>query len=402
MIVAPLLRLGIVAITWISGTPKWFFGQASELAVLAESLQTGHGLSSPFGGMTGPTAFLTPGYPAIVAAVFAVFHPYSMASAVAITVLQAVFGGATAIVLMLVARRLFGIKVAVLAGIGWSLFPTLLFVPTFFWETSLSTLFVMGLIGLAFRCRETNGRAWWLAMGLVAAAALCVNPSLLTVIVCCFGRVVWQNRRQSMSAAMVGVGVFLVLSAIWPIRNLRVMHAWIPLRSNMGYELWQGNRPGADGFFHVEFHPNTNPAELRRWQQVGELGYMKEKTDLAKAAIVASPGRFLRLTGRRFLYFWTGWHPATPAIVGMEVTLTSLLGLWGAGLMIWRRREDAALLILPLLLFPLPYYITHPDFRFRLVLEPILLMLSGYAATEFRWGSPLGYLNRAKSSNKST
>jgi hypothetical protein len=34
------------------------------------------------------------------------------------------------------------------------------------------------------------------------------------------------------------------------------------------------------------------------------------------------------------------------------------------------------LLLLPLLLFPLPYYITHPDFRFRLVLDPILIALT--------------------------
>ena len=285
---------------------------------------------------------------------------------------------------------------AVLAGIGWSLFPTLLFVPTFFWETSLSTLFVVGLIGIAYCCRETDARSWWLAMGLVAAAALCVNPSLLTVIVCCFGWVLWLNRQRSVLPATFGIGLFLVLSAIWPVRNLRLMHAWIPLRSNMGYELWQGNRPGADGFFHVEFHPNTNPVELKRWQELGEIGYMKEKTELAKAAIAASPERFVRLTGRRFAYFWTGWHPTTPAIVAAEVTLTSVLGLWGAALMVWRRREDAALLVLPLLVFPLPYYVTHPDFRFRLVLEPVLLMLSGYALTELWRGSPLGYLNRAK------
>jgi hypothetical protein len=30
-------------------------------------------------------------------------------------------------------------------------------------------------------------------------------------------------------------------------------------------------------------------------------------------------------------------------------------------------------------LFPLPYYLTHPDFRFRMLLDPMLLLLSAYA-----------------------
>jgi hypothetical protein len=37
------------------------------------------------------------------------------------------------------------------------------------------------------------------------------------------------------------------------------------------------------------------------------------------------------------------------------------------------------LFLLPLLVFPLPYYITHPNFRFRLLLDPLLTILSAYA-----------------------
>ena len=41
------------------------------------------------------------------------------------------------------------------------------------------------------------------------------------------------------------------------------------------------------------------------------------------------------------------------------------------------------LFLLPLLVFPLPYYITHPDFRFRLLLDPLLTILSAYAVYRF-------------------
>jgi len=39
----------------------------------------------------------------------------------------------------------------------------------------------------------------------------------------------------------------------------------------------------------------------------------------------------------------------------------------------------AVLFGLPLLLFPIPYYITHAEFRYRLALDPILTILAAYA-----------------------
>jgi hypothetical protein len=42
----------------------------------------------------------------------------------------------------------------------------------------------------------------------------------------------------------------------------------------------------------------------------------------------------------------------------------------------------AMLMALPLLLFPLPYYITHAEFRYRLNIDPILTILAAYAVTQ--------------------
>jgi len=40
------------------------------------------------------------------------------------------------------------------------------------------------------------------------------------------------------------------------------------------------------------------------------------------------------------------------------------------------------LFLLPLILFPLPYYITHAEFRYRLVVDPLLTILGAYAVSE--------------------
>jgi hypothetical protein len=46
-----------------------------------------------------------------------------------------------------------------------------------------------------------------------------------------------------------------------------------------------------------------------------------------------------------------------------------------------RRLSLAVLFLLPLILFPLPYYITHAEFRYRLVIDPLLTILAAYAVS---------------------
>jgi len=147
----------------------------------------------------------------------------------------------------------------------------------------------------------------------------------------------------------------------------------------MGYELWQGNRKGSDGFSAHELHPNQNDAEYGRYASLGELGYVQEKETIAVAAIEADPGRFAWLTLKRTAVYWTGvGKPPISWTVSGEVFLASVCGFLGI-IAMWRRRErDAMVLAIAFLVFPLPYYVTHPDLRYRLPLEPIALVLAAW------------------------
>ena len=60
---------------------NWLYSRGIELGTLAQSLVAGQGLSSPFGGSTGPTALLAPGYPAIIALFFAIFGSFTFTAA---------------------------------------------------------------------------------------------------------------------------------------------------------------------------------------------------------------------------------------------------------------------------------------------------------------------------------
>src|SRR5580700_11151934 len=74
---ALLLRLLILWFVIARFPHKWLYSRGIELGTLAQSLASGQGLSSPFGGLTGPTALLAPGYPALISVLFRIFGSFT-------------------------------------------------------------------------------------------------------------------------------------------------------------------------------------------------------------------------------------------------------------------------------------------------------------------------------------
>jgi 4-amino-4-deoxy-L-arabinose transferase-like glycosyltransferase len=359
---------------------KWLYSRGIELGTLAQSLVAGQGLSSPFGGSTGPTALLAPGYPAVIALLFLIFGSFTFTAALAVMVMQLLFSVLTVLCIMQVARESFGMRAANLAGIFWAVSLPLIWMPTIFWETCLSTLLLVGMIALALRCERRPGGLLWALMGAYSGLAALVNPSLLPALLAVMGWAAWQTRKTSWYLPVA----LLVLSTVfapWPIRNARVLHAFIPLRSTVGFELWVGNRAGASGFLDESQFPLFNRWEYGQYVAKGEVAYMHDKSMLAKAYIRGHPGVFLRLSALRFVRFWTGTGSKDGSVVyAMHALLTTSFGFMGVWRLVRERRLSVAVLfLLPLMIFPLPYYITHAEFRYRLVVDPLLTILAGYA-----------------------
>jgi Dolichyl-phosphate-mannose-protein mannosyltransferase len=376
------LRLAVVSMVLFLYPRNWLFSKSPDLVFLAQSLASGRGLSSPFGGSTGPTAFLAPGYPAVLCLVFRLFGGYSATSGAVMMGLQTLFAVLTVAIMMDVCSRFFGTPAANLAGAFWAVSPPLIWLPAVLWETGLSILLLIGMVALALRCVEKRGASLWAVMGAYCGLAMLVNPSLMLSLFAIVGWTIYQTRPVGGYEPGMCLLVFLAVFAPWPIRNARVLHAFIPLRSNFGYEVWQGNHPGATGVFDRTIEPLGNRQEYSDYEAKGEAGYMRDKGTLAKDYIRTHPGEFIRLSAERVARFWTGaGFAVNSGLVELHAVLTSLLGLAGLGALCKQRRAVAMLFLLPLLVFPLPYYITHAEFRFRLVLDPLLTILGAYAIT---------------------
>jgi 4-amino-4-deoxy-L-arabinose transferase-like glycosyltransferase len=383
----PNLLLALVArllILWfvIARFPhNWLYSRGIELGTLAQSLLAGRGLSSPFGGSTGPSALLAPGYPAVIALLFRIFGSFTFTAAIAVMTMQLLFSLMTVLLIMHIARRCFGNRAANLPGTFWAVSLPVIWMPTIFWDTCLSTLFLVGMIALALRCEQKPSRSLWALMGTYCGLAALVNPALLMALLALLGWAAWQTRKKLRYSPLLGLLLLLLVFAPWPIRNARALGAFIPLRSTVALELWMGNRAGATGFLDESVFPIFNRWEYDEYVSKGEVAYMQDKSALAKAYVRAHPSEFLRLSGVRFIRFWTGTGTRNGSFIfALHAVLTSALGTVGFWRLFERRRFSlGALFLLPLMLFPLPYYITHAEFRYRLVVDPLLTILGAYA-----------------------
>jgi hypothetical protein len=389
-LIARLLVLGFV----LKQFPhSWLYGRGIELGTLAQSLVTGHGLSSPFGGSTGPTALLAPGYPVLIAVFFRIFGSFTYTAAIAVMIMQLLFTLVTVLLIMQIAGQHFGNRAANMAGAFWAMSLPLLWMPTIFWETCLSTLLLLGMIALALRCQQTTHPLVWAAIGAYGGLAALVNPALLPALLALLAWTAWPTQKPFSCLPLLALAGLVLVYAPWPIRNARALGAFIPLRSTIGFELWVGNRSGATGFLDESQFPIFNAREYQQYAQKGEVRYMHDKAALATADIRAHPAAFLRMSGLRFLRFWMGTGSEGGSVVfALHALLTTSMGLLGlVRLFNSRRIRLGALFFLPLIFFPLPYYLTHAEFRYRLVVDPLLTILAAYEASiKIRPKSPIG------------
>ena len=386
MSVGLITRLLALAVITKQFPPQWIFTRGTEMGFMAVSLLRGDGLGSPFGGHTGPTAMIGPAYPIFVAGIFKIFGAYSSHAAMAIMVIQAAVSLLNLWLILLLAERLWpddskaGRVAAVGAGLFWALSPAVFYMPSILWDTTFTACLVSGALVLAVTYSEGPTKRLLLIFCGYCGFAYLINPALLLVSI---ALVLWASglgyRRNGINPKWAIVA-FLLVCAPWPLRNAVTMRAFIPIRECLGIELNMGNHPGSDGHLEESLFPLFNAAELAEYNQVGEVRYVQHKGRQAEAYIASHPGTFLSLTAQRFLRFWYGTGTRNGSVLfAVDAIPTALLGLIGLGCL-WRKHRQVAIPFSILcVLFPLPYYVTHAEFRYRLTLDPLLLPLSAYA-----------------------
>jgi hypothetical protein len=412
--VAFAVRVAVIVVghTYRIRTDQANFNFGFEAGRIARSVATGHGYANPFNGVSGPTAWLTPVYPLLLAAAFKVFGVYSRGAALAILVVNSFF---SALVVPAVweigwlcfdargiARRgsQYAAPVAVWSAWVWAVYPAALqYAIHWVWEMSVTVALFSWAIVVALRLRdrqevgsrkqEVGSSEWglWVGLGVLWGLIALSNASLL---LCLPGMVVWvawpgrwRLGWRTLAGAALTTMTFAAVLGPWVVRNERVLHALVLTRDNFGVELYESTLERNDGFPWGTTVPLwTGDKEYKEFVRMGEVKFAAMRGAEAKARIAARPWRTARWTLDRFLFFWDGTpHPANGRPVQeylrqLSYCFISVCGLLGLALMLRRRIPGAGLFAMIFVLAPLPYYLVTVQPRFRHPLEPLIAVLA--------------------------
>ena len=379
--VAGLIRIGFIALFVLptgrpsSASPALGF----EALNIARSIATHQGFSSPFlslSGPTGPTAWLTPVFPYILALPIALFGVGTSSCWIAILLLNEAFSTLTCWPVFRAARELAGTRCGALAAWMWAIFPVAVWAPCVaIWYTSLSALLAAWLLDATLRVRESRRFGAWLVYGVGWGAEVLTNASFASILpftILWLARDLYRARRPWVRFPLIASFAVILAVAPWTVRNYQVFHALVPLRSNFGLELWRFNNAG------LPLHPVSSPAELKKYVQLGELAYMKEKKQEAFRFIRSHFHKFLLGVRWRFIFFWiVGLHGNPLSFSLSNLALTALVPVGMAFLYLRRRNEFALFLLFPLI-FPVVYYVTLSSILYRHAIDPVLIVIAAF------------------------
>jgi hypothetical protein len=371
-----------------------------ETGNIAMALATGKGYSSPMRSDTGATAWLAPVYPWMLAGIFCVFGVFTLHAFYAAAALNIIFSAATCVPIYFAGRRIAGIGAASVAAWLWAVFPNAIVIPfQWIWDTSLTALLAAAILWATIALGESRRMRDWCGYGFLWGFTLLTNPALGVALPFLLGWVVYIERREVRGSGASGrfarlaaaLGIAILCCVPWTVRNYGEFHRFIPLRSNFPFELWIGNNEVFD-----DRSPNVNArvtryGEARRYRQLGETAFMKEKWRLASEFMRTHKRLEARLTRWRFMSFWVGsfrpvedFENADSAWIRGIFVLNLLTAVGGAiGIvMLWRKRSPY---VIPgavfVVIVPLVYYVTHASLRYRHPIDPILLVLTAIAVT---------------------
>jgi 4-amino-4-deoxy-L-arabinose transferase-like glycosyltransferase len=362
----------------------------NEATNIAASIANGHGFRSPFiGAVAGdphmpPTSWLGPIYPYFCAAFFALFGVFSRQSYMCILLVQCVASALTCIPILRIAEMTAGRRAGMVAAMAWALFPWFSRWPiTWIWEITFSTLLLAWLFWFALRLERETSRRMWIGYGALWGFALLMNPALLTFLAVSLTWIALRRMRAKtewLKPALLALLACVVVVSPWLVRNRIAFGQWAFLRTNFGFEFVMGNIHGGAGRDWVMRSPIANPAELAVYRRLQELAYVHAKAEQGKQFVRTYPREFLTLTLQRMAMYWDGSTGAfnTPvAAIWMPWSFLPLSILAAPALLLacMRRIHGWQLYLGAILFYPLPYYITFNQMRYRNAIEPMMLLL---------------------------
>jgi hypothetical protein len=272
---------------------------------IARALVAGEGFANPFGEPTGPTAWMPPVLPAVLAGLLWLCDGNKDAVMAIVVFLQVyVLVGTGLLVLVLVRQTTERLGAAVAAAIFFVGLLSYFHLCFQFTHDCWLILLAMDVLIAGF-CWWQPLQRWPRAAGWGLVGGLCalINP----VVAFTWGMfsllIAWRQRAWSrLALASVVAGLTL---APWIVRNYLLFGRLIPVKSNLAYELFQSQCLQPDGLLRSTTfggHPYASAGrERQEYKGLGEIAFLERRKEIFLQAVAADPVDFLDRVASRFL-----------------------------------------------------------------------------------------------------
>lgn len=383
-------------------------GDQAEYVTIANNLLDGHGFAIAPGV---PTPARAPGYPAFVAAVYAV----SGRSPRAVLLAQAVLGAATCVLLLWLLRETVeDEKAARLGAILLAGYPILIYYSCRLLSESLFTFLMAASMLLLARHARRDRPLEAALSGLVLGLAALVRPGVVLMPWLTLGLLLLAGRRRAL--AWIGYAAAFYLTLLpWTMRNQELFGVRNLAARGPGFGIYATGRMTLGVSYEDAIKRYYELVELPEYQ---ETSFVKGRSPLAdldnrliregKELILAHPFAYVRIVAKRLPRFWITSHSSVFGVdqsvseyrsqgrwvpIGVRGLLlllhTAILAAaaWGLWLLKDRRLAAALLAAVPL------YMTIHIAFdmipRYHIPAMPYLLGLAALGARRFALGSVL-------------
>lgn len=219
----------------------------------AQYLAEGQGYRQPFS--ESPTARWPPGYPLILATLFAAVGP----SLLAAQLLNAVLGAVSVALVYLLGARLFDRPVGLTAAALLALFPGQVFFSGLFMTEVVFTAGLLALLCLTLARLSPHQHVslrWLVAAGLAIGGLAMVRgeAALLAVVLAVYWLVRGVPWRRVLAHTALVVGAMAAVFVPWTVRNVLQLDAPVIYTTISGGALIQGHAEGAGGGLEQEIY----------------------------------------------------------------------------------------------------------------------------------------------------
>jgi len=343
------------------------------------------------------TAYWPMGYPLFLAALYKIFGPHLYIAKAA----NVVIGSLTVGITYLLGNKLWGFWPGVIGALSLAFLPGYIEWTSVLCSEVLYTFLLITSIYI-FVCKQPEQQKWYhpATSGLLLGTATIVRanslllPAIFILLYLIFGKSI---KKGSTQAAIFLLAVALIIAPV-TLRNYLVFHKFIPISTNSGINMWQGNNPHATGGYYWPSEPKDNPLmpylddELKRDQIARKLviDFIRDNPIRFLKLVITKICLYYQRDTSALLFSLNPTYPPLPEALKSTITnlaneyyrIMMLVSIFGMAAYLYFRKSvrdwlPFLTIIGVILYFTALHSVFYAMDRYRFPIMPLFAVLSG-------------------------